>query len=309
MKRIVALMSIVLTAFGISSAAGVIKVLERSSKTVPDWIASPPHGYIVAEVEAPEMRSAKDKAVDELALRVIMSVATNVVHSSTSSGRTENIDGKVSDSESFGFDTKIVAAKIPFIQGISLSEAKDSYWEKCQDKNTNRIFYRYAVLYPLPDSRLESMRNEFEKTDRSKTELLNKLKADYDQVTSTSQIEMAVAQLEELKEYFFDDVRRKEAEGLYANYKKLYKGLTLQFTKPKGGRFTITLTLHGRPFEVTGVPTLKSNCASKLQASPLEDNCSYEVTYDATDCLAEEDNWIEITLRLRDTRISQKVYL
>lgn len=309
MKRIVTLSCIILTTFGISALAGVMKVLERSSKSVPEWISSPPRGYIVAEVEAPEIRIAKDKAIDELALRITMSVATNVVHSSTSSGRNENIDGKISDIEFFGFDTKIVAARIPYIQGISLSEAEDSYWEKCQDKNTNRIFYRYAVLYPLPDSQLESMRNEFEKTDKSKTELLRKLKTDYGHVTSTSQIEMAIAQLEELKEYFFDDVRRKEAEGLCANYKKLYKGLSLQFTQPKSGKFTITLTLHGRPFEVTGVPTLKSNCASKLQASPLKDNCSYEVTYDAADCLDEEDNWIEITMRLRDTRITQKVYL
>lgn len=285
------------------------KVLERSSKLAPEWLGNPPSGYLVAEVEAPDMTTAKNKAVDELALRVIMSVAANVVHTSSMSGATESVDGLVSDKETFGFDTKIASAKIPFIKGIALSQAKDTYWEKMKEKKTERIFYRYAVLYPLSESELEKMRAEFEATDKAKSNQLKKLKDDFDSVSSSIQIETAVATLDELTEYFFDDVRRKEAEGLKSSYKKLYKGLTLQADRPKNGKFTVTLMLRGRPFEVTGVPTLKSNCASRLQASPLPDKCSYEVTYDSTDCLDDEDNWIEVSLRLRDTKLTQKIFI
>lgn len=309
MRRLPILFTVLLCAFAMTLHAQNSKVVERSAKSVPEWLSSPPKGCLVVEVMSSDMSSAQNKAIEELSTRIVMAVATNVAHSTHSEGTSESTDGKLSEKESFGFSTKIAAANIPFIKGISLTEAKDTYWEKCKEKKTDRIFYRFALLYPLPDSQLQQMRSEFEATDKAKANTLNSLKDGIDKVSSSLQIEQAITQLGELKEYFFDDVRRKEAEGLQANYKKLYKGLTLKADKPKGGKFTATLMLNGRPFEVTGIPVLKSNCATRLQAEPLPDGNGYEISYDDIDCLPEEDNWIEITLRIRDAKIIQKVYL
>lgn len=285
------------------------KVVERSAKSTPKWLYDQPDNFLVVDVQAPNLSEAKDKAVEEIATRIIMSVAANVVHNSTSGSNVETVDGKVSETETFAFDTKIASARIPFIKGISLTEAKDSYWEKCREKKTNRIFYRYAVLYPLPKAELEKMRNEFEAVDSEKSNKLKALKAGLGSVRSSAQIENAVSDLSELMEYFFDDVRRKEAEGLRTNYKQLYKGLTIKTSQPEKGKFIVTLLLNGKPFEVTGVPVLKANCATRLEAQPLPDGTGYEVTYDDIDCLPEEDNWIEINLRMRDARLKQKIYL
>lgn len=310
MKRLIATLPLLLMLLlPAGMQAQTAKVMERSAKSVPSWLSDTPKGYLVVETTAPDMSTAKDDAIRELATRIIMSVATNVDYSSYASGQTDSTDGRLSESESFGFDTRIAAAHLPFIKGISLTEAKDTYWEKCREKKTDRIFYRYAVLYPFPDSQLQKLRQEFEEIDNAKTSSLNSLREGLDQVSSSQQIEQAITELDQLHEYFFDNVRRKEAEGLKTNYKKLYKGLTLKATKPEKGKFTVTLLLQGRPFEVVGVPTLKSNCASRLQAVPLSDGYGYEITYDDIDCLPDEDNWIEINLRMRDTRVVQKVYL
>lgn len=309
MKLRLTLLTLLLVSLAFGSNAQQYKVIERSSNIHPDWLSSNPQGFLVVEVEAPNMSLAKDKVIEELSTRIVMAVATNVTHSSYSEGKTENIDGKISDSESFGFNTKIAAANIPFIKGISLSEAKDTYWEKCKEKKTDRIIYRYAILFPLPDSQLQSMRKEFEEKDNEKTKKLLRLKDNIDKVDSSLKIEQAIAELDELKEYFFDDVRRTEAEGLQKNYKHLYKGLTLKAEKPKGGKFNVMLLLNGNPFEATGVPTLKSNCATRLQATPLPNGCGFEVIYDDIDCLSDEDNWIEVNLRMRDTRVVQKIYI
>lgn len=285
------------------------KVIERSAKNAPDWLYRQPADYIVVDVEAPSLSGAKDKAVDEIATRIIMAVAENVLHDSSFSAREENRDGVWSKSESYSIDTKVASVRIPFIKGISLTEAKDSYWTKCREKKTNRIFYRYAVLYPMPNATLEALRRDFEAMDAEKDRSLKTLKEGFGTVRSSAQIERAVTELSELTEYFFDGVRKKEAEGLLANYKQLYKGLTLKATTPDNGSFRVTLLLQGRPFEVMGVPALKSNCASRLEAQPLPDGTGYEVTYDDIDCLPEEDNWIEVSLRMRDARIVRKVYI
>lgn len=285
------------------------KVIERSAKNAPEWLYRQPADYIVVDVEAPSLSDAKDKAVEEIATRIVMSVAENVLHDSSFSATEENIDGKWLKNESYSIDTKIASVRIPFIKGISLTEAKDSYWTKCREKKTNRIFYRYAVLYPLPNTTLETLRRDFEALDTEKSRSLKVLKEDLATVNSSSQIERAVTELSGLTEYFFDGVRKKEAEGLLVNYKQLYKGLTLKATRPDNGSFRVTLLLQGRPFEVTGVPSLKSNCASRLEAQPLADGTGYEVTYNDIDCLPEEDNWIEVSLRMRDTRICQKVHI
>lgn len=285
------------------------KVIEKSAKSVPDWVYQQPDDALVVEVEAPDMSTAKEKAIEELLRRVIMSVATNVVFTSSSSARHEDVDGRLSESETYGYDSKIASAQLPFVKGISLTEAKDVYWEKCREKKSDRIFYRYAILYPMPDSQLDKMRREFDAIDSEKARTLDRLKGSINSVSSADEIEQSVSTLNTLTEYFFDDVRRKEAEGLLANYKQLYKGLTLKVSEPEEGHVKVTLLLQGRPFQAAGVPTLKANCAAKLSATPLPDGTGYDISYDDIDCLDDEDNWIEVSLRMRDARIVQKVFI
>lgn len=286
-----------------------VNVLERSEKNYPQWLSSPPEGCLLVETQAPNISEAKDMAIEELSRRIIMAVATNVVQRSSTTASIEDNDGRITEREEFRYDTRITSAHLPFIKGISLTEAKGQYWEKCKEKKTNRIFYRYALLYPLSDAELQNMRTEFETRDREKEKALVRLREGIGKVSSVRQIEESITELGQLQEYFFDDIRRSEAEGLAKNYKQLYKGLTLKAGKPTGGKFTIVLLLQGHPFEVTGIPTLKSNCASRLESTPLQDGNGYEITYDDIDCLPEEDNWIEVNLRIRDAKLSQKVYL
>lgn len=287
--------------------ADTSKILERSQKNPPEWLYDDTSGYILAEVEAPNLTEAKDLAIRELARRIAMSVAANVTHSEKSSASVNSDEGNVKESESFSYSTDVAAARIPYIQGISLSEADGIYWEKRQDKQTGKIYYAYTVRYPLPETELFRMRQEFRTQDSEKRERLSSLKSGINSVTKASQIEQAISELEELKAYFFDEVRNKEASGLQDNYRNLYKSLTLDCSSPSDGTFTVKLLLNGEPFEMTGTPTLKSNCASRLEAKP--DGQGFRVTYDAIDCLPDEENWIEVSLRMRDTRFTKKVYL
>lgn len=308
MRKIIATTLIMLAA-GVSIFARDAKILDRSSKDEPRWLHEHNQDYIIAEVEAPDLTSAKNKAMDEIAQRVIAAVALNVENSASSESRYINDDGDISEKESSSFSSRIATARIPFIKGISLTEAEDIYWEKVKENKSDRIFYRLCVLYPLSQDELGKMRDEFHKNDLEKENLLKNLGDNINNVSSSSEIEQAITSLSELEEYFFDNTRRQKASGLSKSYKNLYKGLTLKTSSPSGGSFTVKIMLNGKPFEIMGLPTLKSNCASRLQATPMADNTGYEITYSDIDCLEEEDNWIEISLRLRDTRLIEKVYI
>lgn len=285
------------------------KVIERSEKRQPDWLGGDHRGYIFVEVEAPSLTEAQDAAVREIARRVVMAVAANVVHSTGESIEFEQTSSSTNETERFTSATEIAAARLPFVRGISLSEAAGTYWEKLQGRKSGRISYRYAVLYPFPDSRLEQLRREFESADAEKDAELRSLKAGLETVGSGEEIEQAIAALVPLKEYFLDSVRRSEAASLEQAYRNLYKSLTLDAETPSDGVCRFMFRLNGRPFKAVAVPKVTSNCASRLAVRQLDDGLTYEVTYDDTDCLPTEDNWIELTLRLRSARLTQKVFI
>ncbi|MDE7160907.1 MAG: hypothetical protein K2O24_08725 [Muribaculaceae bacterium] len=306
--RLTATLLLTLLSLGVASARET-KVMERSAKSTPVWLSSPTQGYMVAEAEASDMGTARQRAVDELARQIVMAVAANVLHTSRASGSYENSGSGVSESESFRYDTNIASANIPFIKGITLAEAADTYWEKLREKDTDRILYRFAVLYPLSAEELGRMRAEFEKTDREKQEEFDSLKEGLHKAGSTADIEEAITALESLKAYFFDNVRRTQAEGLQKDYRGLYKSLTLHTAPGEGNTVIAKVLLDGRPFRVAGVPRLKSDCASRLEAQPLPDSCGYIITYDPIDCLPGEEHWIDFNLRMHDTRLSKRIYL
>lgn len=308
MKRLILILAALVFMVQPSNARGT-KITDRSAKDAPEWVYSQPENYLVVEVESSSLSEAKDKALEEISRRIVSAVALNVDHTSSSRGEFNSAHCKITESEDFSYDTQTVAARIPYIKGISLTEAEDEYWEKHNEKKTGRIFYRYCVLYPVSSAELKKMRDEFHKTDSRKEEELKRLEAEIDGVSSASQIERAISQLDELKDYFIDSTRRKAAEGLQRNYKQLYKSLTVEASGPINNSFEIRLKLHGRTFEASGMPTLKANCASRLEAVPLPDSEGFRITYDPVDCLDDEENWIEVSIRMRDARLNKKVFI
>lgn len=290
-------------------AMGADKVIERSRKKAPDWIGENSSGFITIVVERPSLNEAMREAEVELARRIISAVALNITHSTSAEASDEWTDNTNRYLESFTSKTETAAAKLPFLKGVSLSKATDSFWEKREEKGTKRNYVVYSVRYPLSERELADMTAEFEKTDREKYRELQSLRAGLPDVDSSDRIQDALGRLTALEEYFFDAVRIKETKALAANYRELYKGLTLDGEFQKDARkLTCRVLLKGKPFKVTAMPKLSSNCASQLSATHSADSYSFSVTYSDEDCLANEENWIEVSLRLKDARLVKKFF-
>lgn len=304
MKKLIIFILAFLPLLSISASAADWKTLERSEKKVPEWVGTNPSGSIEVTTEGLTLEECRQQAQRELVRQIIMAVAVNVDSHSTQNS-SELFDGNNVDSrEEFNSSTEIAAARLPFIQGVSLSEATATYWVKLEDKKSKRQIYRLSVLYPLPDDRLAWMRSEFDRIDAEKAGQLKALKAGITDIRSAAQISEADATLASLQEYFFDSVRRKEARELQKQYNALYKSITISGKVVKDGVAEVTTMLNGHPFIAGGRLKVTSDCASAIQATPSPDGYTWQITYSTEDCLPMEQNTLQISMNIKTARLS-----
>lgn len=285
------------------------KVIESSSKNTPGWLRTTSNDYIVVEVERSNLEEAKKAAESELIQQIISAVAINVESSSQAGVNEERNGDSNRSSEYFIQQTQTASAKLPFLKGISIARAMDTYWELREEKNTKRKYAVFAVQYPLSVNELDEMYLEFKNIDARKTQELNSLKERLSLVDSTMEIGEALTELQALKEYFFDNSRIAETDGLIKSYKNLYKGLSLQCSiDTLRKQALVSVMLNGRKFKSGILPKVTSNCATEIEVSHSEDGLDYIIKYNDNYCIDGEDNYLDVNLRLEGNRLQSKIY-
>lgn len=182
---------------------------------------------------------------------------------------------------------------MPFITDISLSNALDTYWEKYRRKSDRTYYYIYYVQYPF--TRLERNRliRDFKEYDSRMYGTLKEVEEAYSTLTDVSEIDKGISALAPLLEYFFDDVRKSEAESIMRLYRSAYSKISLVPESKEPGRFVYSLVLDGRTITCSRPPALRSETAVSLELRPS--GSSYELTYDYSLCLPTDDNYVLIS--------------
>lgn len=284
--------------------AAQTKVIDKSAKKAPDWVNGAVDGYLVVTVEASTLADAQQKSIQLVTERIIQSVATSVSVSQSNEMSSVSIDGSVEEKEAFRQVSKMKSANLPFLKGISPAKIEDIYWIKVQDKATKREHYEYSVKYPYTKAEQRQLEQEFEKLDAEKMAELESLKKNINSLGSIEEIKSSILQLNTLKEYFFDDVRQSQVDGLIAQYKDLYSAIAISGSLVEEGKLECQMLLNGRPVRVATVPKVTSNCASQIKTRQAGDK--FTITYDAVDCLPEEENFINVEFRINGKRIDSK---
>ena len=282
------------------------KVIEKSAKKAPEWLYSATDGFIVVTVEASNLGDAQQRAIQLVTERIILSVATSVSVSQDNEISSVSTDGSVAEKESFKQVSRMKSANLPFLKGISSSKIKEIYWIKLQDKATKAEHYEYSVKYPYSKAEQLQLVDEFERLDASKNQEYETLKNKLDNIESIEEIKQSILHLNSLKEYFFDNVRLSQVNALTEQYKALYNAITLSGKLSEAGKYEIQMLLNGKPVKVATVPTVTSNCASQIKVVPS--GKKFIVTYDAIDCLGDEENFINVQFRINGKRIESKFY-
>lgn len=304
MKHLVSTLLLLLIS---ATAIGQTKVIERSMKKAPEWLNVATPNFFVVTVNAPTMAEAQDRVIAEVRERIIQSVASHVSVTQTNVSSEVVTNDHVESSDDFKRVARMKSANIPFLNGISMAKVTELYWEKKQNKSTKEEYYEYSVKYPFSSIEQRKLQEEFERIDEEKVAEVKALEEGMEQVESLSDIQAAISKLKTLREYFFDDVRQNEVSGLMERYNALYNSLSVTGQTIEDGKYRCVVMLDGRPIRVSQSPVVKSNCASQI--SVTADSGTFIISYDATDCLPEEENYLDIKFSLEGKKITHKVVL
>lgn len=289
------------------SASAQTKVIEKSAKKAPAWLNTALDDYLVVSVTANSMAEAQTKALSEITERIIQAVASNVTVAQKSELSEVNVNGHIDSKDAYSRTSKIKSANLPFLKGISLSNVEEIYWQKVQDKSTKKEYYDYSVKYPFSQAEQRKLVAEFETLDAEKVARYRALEQKIHEIESVDEIKQGIVELNTLAEYFFDEVRLSEAKGLLLRYKQLYDALSVTGTFLEDGKYQCQVLLDGNPVRVAVVPKVTSNCAEQIGVRPSDG--AFVISYDAIDCLPEEDNFLNILFRIEGKKLEHKVFL
>lgn len=310
MKRLrqTALLLLSIVALLCTSAQAEDKVVEKSAKKIPEWLTGAADGFLVVTVEAPSIADAQRLALDEVTERIIRSVASNVsVDQRTELSETVT-DGSVSSStDTYTRNSRIRSANLPFLKGITLSKVADIYWVKLRDKHTKAERYEYSVKYPYSRMDQRMLQAEFEELEAEKSAELDALEQKLDNITSLDDISAGIAGCDALAEYFVDNVRAAKVNALKARYNGLYKTVGVLAAVTGNGTAECALSVNGNAVRSGLVPSVTSNCASNISVVPTDG--TYRITYDTSDCLPDEDNYLTVSFRVRGKRVEHRMSL
>ena len=192
------------------------KVLESSAKKAPAWIGTTEAGFIIVSAEEPTLDAAQKRCLNDIRQSIVNAVCVNIRSEETLTERQTEYAVASDIYRRYESQLKTVAGRLPFITGILISDA-ETYWEKRYVKRDKRTYYLCHVRYPFPITRRNALIAEFLRQDREQYAKLTALKEQFGTFTRIEEIDRAITELEPLIAYFFDDMRRNEAQALQRN--------------------------------------------------------------------------------------------
>lgn len=278
---------------GLTTAAAQEKVVESSAKKAPAWIGTSEQGYLIVSATDEALETAKNKCLNEIRQQVISAVATNITSIEESTTRQLQEDEAYRVSSSYETNLRAVAAKMPFISGITLANAAETYWERRYVKKEKRYYYICHVKYPFAETERLRLVRQFREQDQEQYDKFLALKEYYSTFTQIEEIERCITELDPLIAYFFDERRRDEATALQRNYRNLYTHVEVVPMGNMPGEYLYGLMIDGRSVTWNKLPQTKSDFASNIVVVPQSDG-TCRVTYSYDGCLEEDANTVDL---------------
>lgn len=290
MKHLIVIVSLLLATPNLFAQQ---KVVERSAKKTPNWIGVAQTDYVIVSAEDATLEAAKERCLANIRQAIISSVAVNI-SSKELSFDTQTIDGEETDVlRRYESQVETVAAKLPFVQGVALDDA-EIYWKKIYNKSDKSYKYEVHAKYPFPLLKRNSLVMEYMKIEQQHNDTFQSLKQSFTTFTEVEHIARAITELGALYEYYIDQTRKNEVKVLMENYRKLYSSISIVPYYNGLGEIVYYLNLEGRRITTSRRPTIKSQYATEISFSPVDDNM-YRITYNYEHCQAGDDNKIDVT--------------
>ncbi len=302
MKKITCIAFLILVGLG---AFAQPKVVDKSGKK-PSWVNGLEKEYIIVVGSGISIDEAQKSALMLIKENIVLSVADNVKAKSEVKKEESSYNNSVSTFlEKYSSQVTSESGKVSYLQGISLANANQYYWEKQYNKSTKETKFYYHIKYPFSEFEMKKLVSDFRMRDREMTENLSRLEAAVETVTTVEQIENNLEELKSLQDAFID-ARKDKVNMVMARYRSLFQSIELAETENNLGTLKFTLRLGDRTISTVKKPTVKSECA---RISGTKNNVSdWEVTYNYENCYEDPENNILVSYRFGNTTVSKKFY-
>jgi hypothetical protein len=282
------------------------KVVESSAKKAPAWIGISEDNYIIVSAENATLDGAKKSCLANIQQSIISSVAVHIssteqlYESMVNNGYNENI------TRSYESRIEAIAANLPIIQGITLDKA-EIYWKKIYDKSDKSYKYEVHAKYPFSAQERNALVAEFDAIENEHNEKFKQISDAFDTFTEVEYIGRAINDLEALYKYYIDQTRKAEVKALMENYRKLYSAISIVPYYNSLGENVFYLNLDGRHMVTSRRPVIRSEYATEIEVSLIEDNL-YRIVYNYEYCQPEDDNKIEISYQFANNAVAHYAF-
>ena len=290
MKKFIALYSIVLfVVMSLPCLAQKDKVVECSRRQRPEWLGISSKERFSVSATAVHMEEARQACLDDIRQYITTSIASSIVSSERFSQSQVTEDGVTTMLRKYSSEVETHAVGMPYILGISLSNAEDVYWEKRYSRETKTYYHVYHVLYPFSSVERNRAVAEFKALDDSKNSRLAALRDSLSVYEEVSFARLAASELDALETYFFDAVRKADARNLKSRFLRSSDDIVIVCDSTKTGEWHFHFSLDGRRVFYDGQPVMRSNHAENMRVQ--KNGQGYVLLYEPM-CVETEENCI-----------------
>lgn len=282
-----------------------VKVVNRSASSEPAWINGTEQQMIIVSSKAPTMEEARQKCLDNIRTQILDAISQNIEFTSSEISTQYTQNEMMEFRTQFNSELRKQSANIPYIKGVTLAKAIDSYWEERYDKSTKERYFVLSVKYSFPKAELDELVQEFEKRDAEMWQIYKTQAAVYENISEYEQIETAVNALNGIKSYFFDTHRRNQVESLQKNFLALYPQVNAEVKEQGLGYAKIEFYLGGKKIKLHTVPVMRSQTATELTYSSSGETPFLTYAYDT--CPKGSYNEITLMWNLPGKRIEKEI--
>lgn len=283
------------------------RIVEQSRKPRPTWVGLSTSDYLAVTEVGQSISEATEKAMSSVRQHIINSIAVNVSSSEIMISRQVNCNDLSKVMQDYNSVLMTEAAKLPYLSDISVSNAVDIYWERIYSRATKSYRYELSVRYPFNEDTRRELIEAFIAIDNAKVAELEQLERELESIDDMDKVKDAVYTLEALSNYFFDSVRRDEAEALRRSYRALYSRLTIQIEEQGEGYCIYSLRIGERRVTTSVGARLRSDAAVEMMVQAL-DGKRYKLSYNAEYASPKDINSIDITYPFGGVSITETIY-
>ena len=282
------------------------KLIEKSGPK-PEWVGQGSvKNFIIVQSDKPTLEAVKADAMDKVRAEIASSVATNVQRFVDSYSLKEVDGDDVKINKTMSIETTSKIAKMPAIQGVSITKA-DTYQELYRNKKTGEEYYVLYVKYPFSSFDLVELVTAYEEHEKQIDNKIKSYEEGLGNIESVEQIGDAITALGALaKDVGDEDNRYYTIEGITNRYIAVYDNIRIDIVDNSPGRVTLRLIYNGNTITTTQNPKVTSNCAEQFNVKNQGDVVI--VNYNKDYCYAQDDNYVEIRYRFGSKFVKEQVF-